>query len=94
MVDTNVLVSRLILPDSMCAQVLRRAEFAAKLLISEATMSELVDVLSRPKFNRYASVRDRRGFIERLTQIAELVAIIQSVRECRDPADDKFLNWR
>lgn len=90
-VDTNVLVSRFILPNSICAQTLRRAELEARLLISDATMYELADVLSRSKFDRYVSVNARKGFIERLTQIAEFVPIIQRVRECRDPKDDKFL---
>ena len=90
-VDTNVLVSRLILPKSMCAQILRRVELEARLLICDATMYELVDVLSRSKFDRYVSLEDRKGFIERLTQVAEFVPIIPIVRECRDPEDDKFL---
>jgi len=90
-VDTNVLVSRLILPHSICAEALGRAESNARLLISEATMYELADVLSRPKFDRYASLEDRKGFIERLPQIAEIVPIIRLVRECRDRKDNKFL---
>ena len=90
-VDTNVLVSRLILPDSLSAQALRRAELKARLLLSEATMYELADVLSRPKFDRYVSLENRKSFIQRLGQIAEFVPIIQVVRECRDPKDDKFL---
>ena len=90
-VDTNVLVSRLILPHSICAEALGRAESNARLLISEATLYELADVLSRPKFDRYVSLEDRKGFIERLTQIAEIVPIIQLVRECRDRKDNKFL---
>jgi putative PIN family toxin of toxin-antitoxin system len=90
-VDTNVLISRLILPESICAKALGRAESNARLLISEATMYELADVLSRPKFDRYVTLEDRKGFVERLTQIAEIVPIIQVVRECRDPSDDKFL---
>jgi uncharacterized protein len=90
-VDTNVLVSRLILPESISAQALGRTESNARLLISEATMYELADVLSRAKFDRYVSLEDRKGFIERLTQIAEMVPIIQVVRDCRDPKDNKFL---
>ena len=90
-VDTNVLVSRLILPDSLPAQALRRAERKGRLLISEATMYELADVLGRSKFDRYIGRENRRSFLRRLGQIAELVPIVQVVRECRDPKDDKFL---
>jgi putative PIN family toxin of toxin-antitoxin system len=90
-IDTDVLVSRLILPESLPAQALRRAEREARLLISEATMYELADALSRSKFDRYVSLEDRKGFLQRLGHIAELIPIIQVVRECRDPKDDKFL---
>jgi len=90
-VDTNVLVSRLILPQSLPAQALRRAELEAHLLISEATMYKLADALSRARFDRYVSPEDRNSFLQRLGQIAEFVPIVQLVRECRDPRDDKFL---
>ena len=89
--DTNVLVSRLILPESVPAQVLRQVELNSLLLFSESTMYELADVLSRQKFDRYVSLDDRRGFIERLGKIAEFIPIVQLVRECSDPKDDKFL---
>lgn len=89
--DTNVLVSRLILPESVPAQVLRQVELNSLLLFSESTMNELADVLSRQKFDRYVSLNDRKGFIERLGKIAEFIPIVQLVRECSDPKDDKFL---
>ena len=89
--DTNVLVSRLILPESVPAQVLRQVELNSLLLFSESTMYELADVLSRQKFDRYVSLDDRRKFIERLGKIAEFIPIVQLVRECSDPKDDKFL---
>jgi putative PIN family toxin of toxin-antitoxin system len=90
-VDTNILVSQLILPESLPAQALAQAEMRSILLFSESTMYELSDVLSRPKFDRYVSREARKGFIQRVGRIAEFVPIIQTVRECRDPKDDKFL---
>jgi uncharacterized protein len=89
--DTNVLVSRLLLPQSLPAEAIRKAELQDQLLVSETTMYELADVLSRRKFDRYISLADRQGFIQRLAEIAEFVPIIQLVRECRDPKGDKFL---
>jgi putative PIN family toxin of toxin-antitoxin system len=90
-VDTNILVSQLILPESMPAQALAQAEMRSILLFSETTMYELSDVLARQKFDRYVSRETRKGFIQRVGRIAEFVPIIQTVRECRDPKDDKFL---
>jgi len=89
--DTNVLVSQLILPRSVPAQAMRKAELEGRLLLSEATMYELADVLARPKFDPYVTRENRKSFIQRLGQIAQFVPIIQLVRECRDPRDDKFL---
>jgi putative PIN family toxin of toxin-antitoxin system len=54
-------------------------------------MYELADALARPKFDRYVSIENRKSFLQRLGQIAEFVPIVQLVRECRDPKDDKFL---
>lgn len=90
-VDTNILVSQLILPESLPAQVLAQVEMRSVLLFSESTMYELADVLSRPKFDRYVSREARKGFIQRIGRIAEFVHIIQTIRECRDPKDDRIL---
>jgi len=89
--DTNVLVSRLILPQSVSAQAIRRVELESLLLFSDATMIELADVLARSRFDRYVSRENRERFVLNLCVLVEFVPIIQGVRECRDPDDDKFL---
>lgn len=91
-VDTNALISRLLLPDSLPARAVRRAVNEGLLLVSEETISELVDVLSRAKFDTYVSVADRQKFIIQLGRIAEFVPIIRRIRACRDPDDDKLLS--
>jgi putative PIN family toxin of toxin-antitoxin system len=90
-VDTNVLVSRLLLADSIPAQAVREARRKGTLLVSEATMQELADVLARPRFDRYVSIEDRKQFLRLFARVAEFVPIVNRVRECRDPKDDKFL---
>jgi uncharacterized protein len=89
--DTNCLVSRLLLPSSVPSRAVRKAADFGLLLVSEATMDELADVLSRPKFDRYVSMQDRQQFLRLLGRIAEFVTAGYPVRECRDPKDDKFL---
>jgi putative PIN family toxin of toxin-antitoxin system len=91
-VDTNALISRLLVTDSVAARAVRKAVDEGQLLASEATMTELADVLSRPKFDPYVSIADRREFVRLLGGIVELVPIIAEVRACRDPRDDKFLD--
>jgi uncharacterized protein len=89
--DTNALISRLLLPTSVPGRAVRRAVDEGRLLVSEATLEELAQVLARPKFDRYLTVRERRGFFLALGRIAEVVPILHPVRACRDPDDDKVL---
>lgn len=90
-IDTNVLISRLLLPQSIPAQAVRKARRQGRLLVSEATMYELADVLARAKLDRYITLENRRRFLRQLRRVTEVVQIIQVVRECRDPEDDKIL---
>jgi putative PIN family toxin of toxin-antitoxin system len=90
-VDTNVFVSAIALPRSVPRQAVNRMLDSDVLLFSEATMTELVEVLHRPKLDHYVSPEDRAIFLGQLGTAAEFVPIIQLVRECRDPKDDKFL---
>ncbi len=90
-VDTNVLVSRLLAAESIPGLAVREARRRGRLLVSDATMYELAEVLSREKLERYVGREQRQRFLRQLTRIAEFVPIIRVVRECRDPNDDKFL---
>lgn len=90
-VDTNVLVRQLVLPLSVPDEAVRKAVTCGRLLFSDSTMQELADVLARPKFDRYVSLKDREQFLSGLCSIAEFIPVIQRVRECRDLKDDKFL---
>ena len=90
-VDTNVLLSRLLVPGSAPAQAVRRAVDQGQILASEATLEELADVLSRPKFDRYLTVSERQQFLRLFMRIAQWVPILHPVQACRDPRDDKFL---
>jgi predicted nucleic acid-binding protein len=59
-VDTNVLVSRLLAPRSVPARAVRDAADNHRLLASAATLAELADVLARAKFDPYLSLADAR----------------------------------
>ena len=90
-IDSNVLVSRLLVPRSVPAEAVRVAANRHVLLVSEALMSELADVLARRKFDAYATVVDRQHFLRLLGRIATMVPILHQVRACRDPKDDMLL---
>lgn len=90
-VDTNVLISRLLLAESVSGQAVRRIVDEGQLLVSDTVLEELAEVLSRQKFDRYIDVEDKRTFFLMLGRVAEKVPIIYPIRACRDPKDDKFL---
>ena len=89
-VDTNVFVSGLLRRSSVPGRAAGRA-MNAVLLVSQATIHELADVLAHEKFDRYATLAERTQFLRLIASTAEFVPIVHQVRECRDPADDKFL---
>ena len=89
--DTNALVSRLLLPDSVPAQAVRKGLASGDLLVSDATLGELATVLARPKFDRYLGPGDRRSVLGLLGRVARRVEIVRPVTACRDPRDDMFL---
>ena len=90
-IDTNVWISRLLLADSLAAKAADKALARSDVMVSEATVEELADVLSRQKFDRYLSVHDRERFIRSLLQIATMVPVLSKVSDCRDPKDNRFL---
>lgn len=90
-VDTNVFVSAAMFPDSIPSQAVRRVLNREVMLVSEPTLDELMEVLFRPKFDFYVNRKERALFVAQLGSVAEVIPIIQLVRECRDPKDDKFL---
>lgn len=90
-VDTNAFVSRLLLPTSIPAQAVRKAVDRGQLLVSDVTMNELADVLSRKKFDAYVTLEEREHFIRLLGRIVEFVPIVQKIQLCRDPKDDRIL---
>jgi putative PIN family toxin of toxin-antitoxin system len=89
--DTNVLLSRLLLPDSIAARAVRRLLDRAQPIVSEETLRELAETLSRPKFDPYVSQLDRQTFFELFARVAEWVPVMTTIRQCRDPKHDKFL---
>lgn len=91
-VDTNVLISRLLRANSVPGRAVRRVVDSHVLLVSEATLNELVEVLSRSKFDPYVSLEERQGFVHRLLRIAERVEVLRQFQACRDSRDDKFLD--
>jgi len=90
-VDTNVFVRRLLRYDSVPGRAAEKAIHDAVLLVSQSTMTELANVLAQAKFDRYVTIEQRLQFIRLIAHLAESVPTVHTLRECRDPKDDKFL---
>ena len=90
-IDTNVIVSALLLADSVPRKAFDKALDQDTILISVPTLLELVEVLSREKFNKYLLEQERMRFLVALLRETELVEISVQVSDCRDERDNKFL---
>lgn len=90
--DTNTLVSRLLVPQGTAGRAVDHALARGTALVSDDTLAELAEVLSRPRFDRYVSLHDRRRFVEQLGGVARRITITRRLQACRDPKDDKFLD--
>lgn len=89
--DTNILISGLVLSSSKPQQIFDYVTENQILLISEATFAEIFQTFIRPKFDKYLSIEKRLAFIATLRQKAEIIDILEVITDCRDPKDNKFL---
>ena len=89
--DTNVLISRLLSSQSIPAKAVDLALTQHEVVVSTATVEELADVLSRARWDRYVSVADREQFLRLFLKVATLTPVLSNVDECRDPKDNCFL---
>lgn len=90
-VDTGVLVSAAIRPESVPALALEKALLHFEVCASEETLAELEEVLARDKFDRYLPAQMRGDFVTGLRARALVFAVTAEVRDCADPKDNKFL---
>jgi uncharacterized protein len=91
-VDTNTIVSGILLPQSVPGRLLDLLAGQAALIFSPATRDELLRVISREKFDRYVSAEARERAATILVRDGEIVTPRRFVHVCRDPKDDKFLD--
>ena len=90
-IDTNVWVSRLLIADSVAARAVQWALSECEVMVSEACMEELAEVMSRSKFDPYVSLEDRKRFIRAVLRVTTLAPVLSEVSDCRDHADNQFL---
>src|SRR5262245_5553859 len=90
-IDSNVLISGLLVTTSTPARALDRVVTTAQLIATTATLRELMTKLASSKFDRYVSRERRDALLLRLAPLIEIIEVVQRVQACRDPRDDQFL---
>jgi putative PIN family toxin of toxin-antitoxin system len=90
-IDTNVLISSLLLATSTPAKAVEKAVVNAQLVATTDTLRELIEKLLLPKFDRYVRRERREVLLQRVASLVEIIEVLQPIRASRDPKDDKFL---
>jgi putative PIN family toxin of toxin-antitoxin system len=93
-VDSNVLISAAIYPDSPAALAYATAALVGDLYASQDTLAEIERVLMRAKFDPYftAGGPTRERFLSDYRQLVTIAQITQTVTDCPDPQDNQFLS--
>ncbi|MBE9089674.1 putative toxin-antitoxin system toxin component, PIN family [Microcystis aeruginosa LEGE 11464] len=89
--DANVIVSAFLFKNSSPRLALEMAKNQGIIILSETVIDELSDVLSRSKFDRYLAKSIRQELLETLVEASLLVQPSESINECRDSKDNKYL---
>jgi putative PIN family toxin of toxin-antitoxin system len=91
-IDTNILVSFAIRPSPDFERIFDHMAAHGVCLVSDDTLAELLDVLSRERFRKYLPLDQSIDYVEWYAGISERVIVTDNVVACRDPKDDKFLS--
>jgi putative PIN family toxin of toxin-antitoxin system len=90
-IDTNVLISAGLLPQSRSAQVLALAVGHFAIAQNNATWHELETRITKKKLDRYFGDDGRSRHLLKIAQSIEWFDIASEVTVSRDPTDDKFV---
>lgn len=90
-IDTNVLISAGLLPESKSAQVLALAVHHFVIAQNKATWHELETRITRPKFDRYFGDTGRLRHLIKIAQSMQVFEESAVVAVSRDTTDDKFI---
>ena len=90
-IDTNVLVSAGLLPESKTAQVLALAVEHFVIAQNQDTWHELETRIARPKFDRYFGESGRLRHLVAIAQSIQHFEVVTEVSVSRDKTDDKLI---
>jgi putative PIN family toxin of toxin-antitoxin system len=89
--DANVVISAVLLPGSVPRLAFDRAYEQGHILLSQPIINELDDTLRRPHLEKYIHEDQRIHFLVTLLHEAHIVRVTETITDCRDPKDNKYL---
>ena len=90
-IDTNVWISYSLFREGRLAANLKVLLAEYGYALSNKCYAELLEVLMRPKFDRFATANERETMLRRIAIHADWFAPQKTITDCRDPKDNKFL---
>lgn len=91
-IDTNLLISAMISPNSIIHEVLKKALIEYTICTSQKTLDEFLEVATRDKFLRFfRNIEIRDEFIDFVIKSSKIIEPTYAVSDCRDPKDNMFL---
>jgi uncharacterized protein len=89
--DTNTIVSALLFPQSITRLAFNKVINDCQIVASTQTLAEVEEVIMRRKFDKYEPKNERRVFVEEIHKRAIFIEPTETITDCRDPKDNKFL---
>ncbi|MBK5192782.1 MAG: putative toxin-antitoxin system toxin component, PIN family [Flavobacteriaceae bacterium] len=89
--DTNLWISFLISKNFTEIDKLIQTK-KVKLIFSDESLEEFIEVVKRPKFKKFFSKKDIEKLLDIFDQYAELIKVKSKIDICRDPKDNFLLN--
>ena len=89
--DTNTLLSAAISDESISFKAYQKARKNFRITLSNKTWEEINSVIIRPKFDKYISDFGKTFFLAALKDRAIFIEPTETITDCRDPKDNKFL---
>lgn len=90
--DTNILISGFLFPNSIPALVIEKALINYNICASTQTWAEFSTVLRRPKFEKYFHhLNERENIISHFYYALNFFDITITINDCRDAKDNPFL---
>lgn len=90
-IDANTVISAFVFKLSKPREALEKAIKTGEVATSLETYEELSEVLLRSKFDKYISLEERLLALKQYKELAVFRKVSETIRECRDPKDDKYL---